>query len=391
LAQVQPFEWSHQSNMFALRPPSVLLLLSAVCVESARVANVDEEAVEYLAQESMPPSEPNVLLEANASAETTRLGAATAAPCFHSDIYYSPKDMLFKYRSYEATAEACQARCKRTNGCAHFSFWPDGGCHVQASYARAKHNSNDGVISGPPECGVEDVPGIPGAGDLHTFYMYRAQSEVEYDVASGLNLASAEGVLWYLHNEVVHTCNQGVRHYEITRIKRYQVTLRSTPELWATHRNFGLFLQFDKAKCTNGFCKSTFHTYGYIPGCIISSPRVANYWPAVWYSLPGQCPFREFADKTDRCRRNEPGGFCDHPDGRHTCTYHLEPAGEVSLQELTGVADCRQEGPEKGFWSGKADRGACNRRVHKLKTAFGRKYRDLPSDLDVPDCDVHLR
>merc|ERR1712107_572576 len=100
-----------------------------------------------------------------------------------------------------------------------------------------------------------------------------------------------------------------------------------------------------------------------------------------WYSLPGQCPFRDFNSKDEACRRAEPGGECASPNGDRTCTYHLEHAGEVTLQELTGSKKCQGEGKDSGWWWGVRNRMMCDARVSKLKRAFRHKYRSLPSDL----------
>ena len=234
--------------MFPLEPASVLTHLSALCVESARVAYIDN------AQVPMPPSEPAALLEAYASA-------------------------------------------------------------------------------------LKHVSSIHGSTDVHLFYMYRAQSEAEYEVASGLNLASAEGVLWSLHNKVVHTCNRGVRHYEITRIKRYKVTLRSTRELCHSQKFRLVPAVLIKPSAPMDPTSPLFHTYGYMPGCIISSPRVANYWPAVWYSLPGHCLFRDrqvHKGRTSRILRTS----------RRKSHVHI-PSGTRRRSVLAGVDRCRR--PSAGW------------------------------------------
>jgi len=53
-------------------------------------------------------------------------------------------------RSVETSARGCQARCAKVSGCAHFSWWRDGGCHLQDSTAsRAAAGT---VTAGPPTC-----------------------------------------------------------------------------------------------------------------------------------------------------------------------------------------------------------------------------------------------
>merc|ERR1712216_528089 len=55
-----------------------------------------------------------------------------------SDMYASPgstewsgMDMSGQDRTMEASDTACQSRCANTKGCNYFTFWPDGGCHIQ--------------------------------------------------------------------------------------------------------------------------------------------------------------------------------------------------------------------------------------------------------------------
>jgi len=36
----------------------------------------------------------------------------------------------------------CQQRCKQTDGCAHFSYWSDGGCHLQSATAQPVDDRN---------------------------------------------------------------------------------------------------------------------------------------------------------------------------------------------------------------------------------------------------------
>merc|ERR1711957_202773 len=50
-------------------------------------------------------------------------------------------------RSNEESAQACQVKCAATPTCAAFSFWPDGGCHLQD--ANSTPTFVGSVVSGP--------------------------------------------------------------------------------------------------------------------------------------------------------------------------------------------------------------------------------------------------
>jgi len=52
-------------------------------------------------------------------------------PRFGSGHAYAPLDMDGQGRTKEDSADECQARCQAVTDCAHFSWWPDGGCHIQ--------------------------------------------------------------------------------------------------------------------------------------------------------------------------------------------------------------------------------------------------------------------
>lgn len=75
---------------------------------------------------------------------------AEATECIEEDIQYKPLDMPHQTRSQESDAETCQKRCARVPGCAHFTFWPDGGCHLQDEKAKAEKAAT--LRAGPPEC-----------------------------------------------------------------------------------------------------------------------------------------------------------------------------------------------------------------------------------------------
>jgi len=52
--------------------------------------------------------------------------------------YFKPTDMPGQRRSVEPTVEDCRARCARTEGCTKFSWWADGGCHLNNENQRSR-------------------------------------------------------------------------------------------------------------------------------------------------------------------------------------------------------------------------------------------------------------
>lgn len=229
----------------------------------------------------------------------------------------------------------------------------------------------------------------PLVGTTLSFYLYRAQSAETYPFDEGLNMANAAGVMWYLHNEVVGHCP---RKFRVVRVLRFKVTMRATSDLVKAGRNFDQFLQFDGAKCTNPGCKDVFNKYGYVVGCIKNSLEVAAYPHTTWFSFPGVCPFQKWDNKSIACRLYEPGGFCNHPDGSRSCTYKLEFAGDIQLEDLTGIRNydewCKShnELTDIEFWQGKNDTRRCQTRIDKLRALFYSKYPDQV-DLGEPPCD----
>ena len=70
--------------------------------------------------------------------------------CFRKGLTFRPLNMKDQGRSHEPDALSCQRRCAKVFGCAHFSFWTDGGCHLQDDGAELA--GSDGVTSGPASC-----------------------------------------------------------------------------------------------------------------------------------------------------------------------------------------------------------------------------------------------
>jgi len=75
---------------------------------------------------------------------------APSTDCYLRNTKYEPVDMVGTERTEEPSEEMCQCRCANTKGCAHFSFWPDGGCHLQSNAAVAVDALK--ISSGPASC-----------------------------------------------------------------------------------------------------------------------------------------------------------------------------------------------------------------------------------------------
>lgn len=283
------------------------------------------------------------------------------------------------------------------------------------------------------------------AAEQMKFYMYRASKNEDYH-PENINLASAGGVLWYIHNEVARasclldqsTPPQYQRHNQIMRILRYQVTVKNTPEVFnfkdlATSlpmsKQFGHFVQFDAGRCTVANCtEEWWKVYGYMVGCQGAplDPKTgkvmyeSRYAHSYWYSLPGRCPSQEYSakNKTKECAEEERGGECpkpksdfydpvpgeaeDMPTGTRDCTWKAEAAGEVDISELTGIGRtsyqefCKAGGKEydastdKGvglsFWDKKLDHARNENRTRELLRMFAKNFPDFDS-LPDPYCD----
>mmetsp|Transcript_2703 Transcript_2703/g.6910 ORF Transcript_2703/g.6910 Transcript_2703/m.6910 type:complete len:500 (+) Transcript_2703:125-1624(+) len=260
------------------------------------------------------------------------------------------------------------------------------------------------------------------------FYMYRAQSQITYPPENS-DLASAGGVMWYLHNEVVArnqscTCmtpSCTSRHNDITRVLRYKVTVLNPEQ--AGHGQFGHFLQFDSGRCSYASCEDQWSNPSYVVGCQMT-PKVggvpvqsADYGSkSMWYSLPGPCPMLPFSDPNKTVcaegggsypfEQPRPGGaWCDNqthpPDGTNACTWSAEDAGEISLDELAGIIDharfCKEgnyeyddlsdQGQGTTFWDGKADPALNAQRVVRMLELFAKHYPEADNLLPEPICD----
>ncbi|CAE8595311.1 unnamed protein product, partial [Polarella glacialis] len=178
-------------------------------------------------------------------------------------------------------------------------------------------------------------------------------------------------------------------------------------ELHGQGKNFDRFVAFDQAKCTVPMCSELhWDPLGFVVGCQPNfKGQVAVPGEPTWYSLPGKCPSKFYFEKTESCNENEPGGMCPTSDvtGTRDCTYYIEPAGFISLDELSGIKDYNQvcattgqrefdETTDQGigtrFWNGKSDATKGAARVRWIRELFARKYPSLPASLSEPTCDI---
>ncbi|CAE7244702.1 unnamed protein product [Symbiodinium sp. CCMP2592] len=154
-------------------------------------------------------------------------------------------------------------------------------------------------------------------------------------------------------------------------------------------------------------------TYGYFVGCNVLGhfpfPNYKIYYPnAVWYSLPGPCPSRNYTQWDDKCRERQPGGYCDQtPTGQGNCTWTYEDAGEITIDELTDIRNYtsflesgRQEymrwadrGKGWTWWDSKRDELANEWRLMLAEELFAKKYPNATPASEIPDpkCDFNMR
>mmetsp|Transcript_63254 Transcript_63254/g.196247 ORF Transcript_63254/g.196247 Transcript_63254/m.196247 type:complete len:446 (-) Transcript_63254:216-1553(-) len=244
---------------------------------------------------------------------------------------------------------------------------------------------------------------MPSDASPLTFYMYRAVGGSDFP-PENVNTANLAGVMWYLHNEVVQNCP---RKFNMERLLRFKVTMRATPELYGQNsRKFDSFVAMDQAKCTVPKCTELhWDPYGYVVGCQPNNVvTVAVPGAPVWYSLPGTCPSKFYYEKTAACNAEQPGGACPTSDvtGTRNCTYFLERAGEIRLDELSGIQNynevCEQTGQREydvftdrghgsDFWDGKQDAKAGEQRMKRINDLFLEKFPQQEYSLDDPLCE----
>lgn len=235
----------------------------------------------------------------------------------------------------------------------------------------------------------------PFPNQTRTIYMYRAQGPANYNF-SNVNAGDIAGVLWYLHHEVVWMCP---RLWGIFRMVRKKVTIRQNPKFAISygyhHFFFGPFGAFDSQVIT---------THQYPEALVNVGCQTMDYGgiDGHWYSLPGACPLMEDKD-SEECKAQNLGGVCDchYMLGEGPCSYHYEDAGEIDLNEVTGVPGdyhefCNSGGKEydrgtdagsgMDFWNGFYDRGAAENRIRRIEDAFAAKYPGSPRSYGNQGC-----
>ena len=244
-----------------------------------------------------------------------------------------------------------------------------------------------------------------------TFTMYRAQCSKEVSCRAGdasphtltgnIDMANLEGVLSYIHNELLGYvgCNRYTgevnRPMDISRITRWNVTMMNTEDV-APHQ-FAAFDAFDIGRnrglpAVNVGCRHPWYNHD------------RPYRKAIYYSLPGRCSTMEWGSKTEACKTAERGGQCppgQKPSGVVGCTWQAEPIGTLDIDELSGILDRRQFCLDGGqdwrkqtdsgtagmcFWDGLHDPKRNAERASRLNQMFMRKYPKIPGDVPSPEC-----
>lgn len=83
---------------------------------------------------------------------TATMTTTTTPYCFEDNLAWEPLDMSGTAPHQEKDVSACQAKCRLTEGCVHFSYWKlDGMCHLQDAFA-VRRSARPGFLSGPFQC-----------------------------------------------------------------------------------------------------------------------------------------------------------------------------------------------------------------------------------------------
>jgi len=351
-----------------------------------------------------------------------------------------------------AGIETCQKMCEDNPECKSFSSCDLDGTDMKQCWFKDKALTGHEPNVPNERCsenylGNEYIPSdsaleAPSPSPPITFYMYRAQSDGPFYPAANVNMATIGGVMWYLHNEVIFTCDGagflaeggalGDRKFQIDRIRRLKVTMKPTIPLLNKGMHFSVLEAFDSGEATgphvgtwqdgprSGWDSTgSWDEYGFTVGCgnlgewphadnIFATAR--NYPNAAWFSFPGACPQMNYKEATQSCDIAYPGGMCDDVTGQGNCTYSAEEAGYIMIDELVGItpawssrrqfcSDCNTEGGNNwgggcgmNWWGPNVNDAAGNaERVKKVLQKFHDKYPNMPTEYDLPPppCDFN--
>lgn len=256
----------------------------------------------------------------------------------------------------------------------------------------------EGLVMDPVtrRCGLSHEP------QRYTFYVYRLGN----GSWTNANAGSLGAVLYTIHSKILGC----PRQRGIDRIHRLKVTMKNTDKLFRKYgHQFGPLHHFRNGQCVSSFCNDTFREFGYTVGCSTTSSGQSSYpsrsHPA-WYSLPGPCPNLPEGQKTEKCIADFAGGECSDPTGSHTCTYHIEDAGSVTLDELSGRDNstslkdwcaagkveydpATDRGVGMHFWDQVNNGSVGKERMYKLAYLFYNKYPSFPRRLPEPCMRTH--
>ena len=94
------------------------------------------------------------------------------------------------------------------------------------------------------------------------------------------------------------------------------------------------------------------------------------------------------------------GGMCEDLAQSRRCTYSVDFAGELFLDDLEGVKDFKHwqsqgnreydastdKGTGTSFWNFRANSAWCDRRTARVHELFKQRYPLLPRELPAPAC-----
>lgn len=145
----------------AQHPRTWLVVLSAVlfvglpCVATGFASSKESPHVR-----GVRPASPAFVSELGQiiQADTAEL-RLPAKSCVDSEKQWEPLNMDGEDRHHEDTLEKCRTRCRQTGGCAKFTYWTDGGCHLadeDAKLVTAGYKPRE-AVAGEASCRTETV------------------------------------------------------------------------------------------------------------------------------------------------------------------------------------------------------------------------------------------